>query len=195
MCFEVFLVCDTDLECLAVSHSHGLIWYFISFYFIFFSWGMIIASPILSVIYLDSTLSVFVLAPFIISPSLLMHSQIQCRQMVRCVLYVCIASCCLFIWRIAHLDGLFTLCVSVTSCMCFFCVFSCGLAPPFASLHILSYLCCSLSLLFLLFFCMMCIWLGGLPTLFDWSLAASDACCLASFAHLWWCDALLTGCV
>lgn len=44
VCFEVSLVCDTDLKCLAVFHNHGLIWF--DFCFI---WGMIFASPILSV--------------------------------------------------------------------------------------------------------------------------------------------------
>lgn len=43
--------------------------------------------------------------------------------MVRCILYVCMASCCfcLFIRGFAHLDGLFTLSASLfsTSCMCF----------------------------------------------------------------------------
>lgn len=59
--------------------------------------------------------------------------------MVRCILYLCAASCCfcLFIRLIAHLDGLFTLSVSFLHTMyVFFYVLSCGLAPPPASLHV-----------------------------------------------------------
>lgn len=93
------------------------------------------------------------------------------------LLYVCIASCCfcLFIRRIAHLDGLFTL--SLLHIMyVFLCVFSCGLAPSPASLYI------SLSFSPSPPFSVWCVldWEGCQP-FFDWSLAASDACWLASF--------------
>lgn len=52
-------MCDTDLECLAVFHNHGLIFNF----FFFLRNDICIPHPPLC-LYLDFSLSVFVLAPF-----------------------------------------------------------------------------------------------------------------------------------
>lgn len=77
------------------------------------------------------------------------------------------ASYCLFVWRTAHLDGLFTRCLSSPRHVCvFLCVFmwtGSSFCIPFI---FLSFLCCSLSLLFL-FFSVWCVfdWEGCRPYL------------------------------
>lgn len=193
VCFEVFLACDTDLKCLAVFHSRGFCLIFF-IWFLFFDLRNDICIP--HPLCLLSRLFLF-LYSFLLHPSFLHHcsrtvrSNVgkrsdECCTSVCILLFVCLKNCT-FGWTV-HSLSLFS-----TSCVCFSVCFHVDwlllLHPFYISV---------LSLLFSLpplplFFCMMCIWLGGLPTLFDWSLAASDACWLASFAHLWWCDALLIG--
>lgn len=134
VCFEVFLACDTDLKCLAVFHSRGFCLIFF-IWFLFFDLRNDICIP--HPLCLLSRLFLF-LYSFLLHPSFLHHcsrtvrSNVgkrsdECCTSVCILLFVCLKNCT-FGWTV-HSLSLFS-----TSCVCFFCVFSCGLAPPSASL-------------------------------------------------------------
>lgn len=162
--------CDTTTE-MPVFYNLGLSWCVCLLF-----WGMINASHIPSIWTLTSCIHIS-----------LHCCSCQVQSKVVRSNWKSVASCCrscTFGW-IVH-------CASVSSS----CVCLCVLHVDWLLLLLLHPRLFCPSLLPLLWLRMMCSvldWEGCSP--FDWTLAASGACWLATYAHFWWCDALLIGCL
>lgn len=184
--FEVSLVCDPDLKCLAVFHNHGFVPSFCFSLFDFFEEWWCPPSSLTSL----SVYSLLLHSSFL---CLIVHSEIQSfKRMVRCAsLCVCLrgvrACVCamllllLFIRRFAF--GCVVHSVLHLMSVCF--------RVDWLLLH------CSVSVFSFsssFFFCMICIRLGGLPNLFFlvlfflfWLVSCCIRCLLIGTPLVMWC--------